>query len=83
MTPTILDTSSLINFDQLHKPKDEIIITDNLSPSSSGGGGGGFPTLPTVVVQSDKLFDSNKIIIQEKEEIISNIPLVKTSKRNY
>ena len=38
---------------------------------------GGFPTLPTVVVQSDKLFDSNKIIIQEKEEIISNIPLVK------
>ena len=77
LTPTILDTSSLINFDPTHKPKDEIIITDNLSPSSSGGGGGGFPTLPTVVVQSDKLFDSNKIIIQEKEEIISNIPLVK------
>ena len=84
---SVLDMDNLINFDPTHKPKDEIIITDNLSPSSSGGGGGGFPTLPTVVVQSDKLFDSNEIIIQKevtplismiKEPVISVAKIDKT-----
>ena len=78
LMPTILDTSSLIDFDPTHKielkSEPKTVIPNNPVVVSSGGSG--YPAPPIVVAQSSEFSKDAEIIVQKENEIVPNISLV-------